>query len=170
MREGASSAIQPHASSRFPNGRERFGAFARATTVWAGGPVAFVTAAGLLVVWLCVGMMFGFKPWWFTTLYTVTSTVTFLMVFLIQHNTNRESHAALLKLDELLRVSEPARDDAIDVENRTLQEQEAIACEIRAAAEAKPQGPRRRPSQATRAAQNATAGREDPTGTKLAER
>jgi hypothetical protein len=46
-----------------------------------------------------VGLAFGFASWWFTTLYTVTSTVTFLMVFLIQHNANRESHAALLKLN-----------------------------------------------------------------------
>ena len=132
----AAQASGPNAADRFPNGRETFGAFARATTVWAGGPVAFVTAGGLLLTWLCVGLLFGFRPWWFTTLYTLTSIVTFLMVFLIQHNTNRESHAMLLKLDELLRVNELAREDAIDVENRSLQEQEAIAREIRAAADA----------------------------------
>jgi low affinity Fe/Cu permease len=84
----------------------------------------------LLVSWAGVGLAFGFASWWFTTLYTVTSTVTFLMVFLIQHNANRESHAALLKLDELLRAIEPARTDAIDVENRSLHEQESIADEI----------------------------------------
>lgn len=121
-------------AARFPNGRETFGAFARATTVWAGGPIAFITAAGLLLAWMCVGLLFGFHAWWFTVLYTLTSTVTFLMVFLIQHNTNRESHAMLLKLDELLRVHEPAREDAIDVENRTLREQETIARDIRAGA------------------------------------
>jgi low affinity Fe/Cu permease len=115
-------------------GRERFGAFARAIAVWAGGPIAFLAAAGGLGVWVMVGLTFGFRPWWFTTLYTATSTVTFLMVFLIQHNTNRESHATLLKLDELLRVNEPARQDAIDVESRTLHEQETIAREIRASA------------------------------------
>lgn len=134
MPDVVAPAPRPHAAPRFPHARERFATFARATTVWAGGPVAFITAGGLLVTWLCVGLLFGFRPWWFTTLYTLTSTVTFLMVFLIQHNTNRESHATLLKLDELLRVNEPAREDAIDVENRTLQEQETIAREIRAAA------------------------------------
>ncbi len=126
----------PDTAARFPNARERFAAFARGTTVWAGGPRAFITAVGLLLTWLGVGLLFGFHPWWFTTLYTLTSTVTFLMVFLIQHNTNRESHATLLKLDELLRVNELAREDAIDVENRTLQEQETIAREIRTAANA----------------------------------
>jgi low affinity Fe/Cu permease len=97
-----------------------------------GGPTAFLTAAGGLGVWVMVGSAFGFGSWWFTILYTATSTVTFLMVFLIQHNTNRESHATLLKLDELLRVNEPARQDAIEVEKRTLHEQETIAQELRA--------------------------------------
>lgn len=123
-------------AARWRRGREGFGAFARAVTVWAGGPFAFLTAAGGLGGWVLVGLAFGFRPWWFTTLYTATSTVTFLMVFLIQHNTNRESHATLLKLDELLRVNEPARQDAIDVESRTLHEQETIAREIRADARA----------------------------------
>jgi low affinity Fe/Cu permease len=122
--------------ARFQRSREKFGAFARAITVWAGGPLAFLTAAGGLGVWIMVGVVFGFRSWWFTTLYTATSTVTFLMVFLIQHNTNRESHATLLKLDELLRVNEPARQDAIHVESRTLHEQETIAREIRANARA----------------------------------
>jgi low affinity Fe/Cu permease len=48
------------------------------------------------------------------------------MVFVIQHATNRESRAVLLKLDELVRASDEARNAVISVENRSLREQEEI--------------------------------------------
>jgi low affinity Fe/Cu permease len=41
------------------------------------------------------------------------------MVFLIQNTQNRDAQATHLKLDELIRASDPASDDLIDIEDET---------------------------------------------------
>jgi low affinity Fe/Cu permease len=43
--------------------------------------------------------------------------VTFLMVFLIQNTQNRDAKAMHLKLDELIRALEGARNELVDLEN-----------------------------------------------------
>jgi low affinity Fe/Cu permease len=43
--------------------------------------------------------------------------VTFLMVFLIQNTQNRDARAINLKLNELIRALDKARDQMIDIEN-----------------------------------------------------
>ena len=47
---------------------------------------------------------------------TGTSIVTMLMVFLIQNTQNRDAKAMHLKLAELIRSHEPARDYLVDLE------------------------------------------------------
>jgi low affinity Fe/Cu permease len=49
-----------------------------------------------------VGVVAGFPDRWNALLWSVASAVTFVMVFLIQHTTDRQSRAILLKLDELI--------------------------------------------------------------------
>lgn len=48
---------------------------------------------------------------------TGTTILTFLMVFLIQNTQNRDAHAIHLKLDELIRAIDPARNMLIDIED-----------------------------------------------------
>jgi low affinity Fe/Cu permease len=48
---------------------------------------------------------------------TGTTIVTFLMVFLIQNTQNRDARAINLKLNELIRAIDKARDQMIDIEN-----------------------------------------------------
>jgi low affinity Fe/Cu permease len=50
---------------------------------------------------------------------TVTSISTFLMVFLIQNTQNRDSRAINLKLNELIRAMDKARNQMIDIERLT---------------------------------------------------
>jgi len=47
---------------------------------------------------------------------TGTSIATFLIVFLIQNTQNRDSRAINLKLNELIRSSDAARNQMIDIE------------------------------------------------------
>lgn len=75
-----------------------------------------IAAATLVVVWGAVGLPFGYPGWWQTTLYSVAGSVTFVMVFVIQHAQERQTLAVQRKLDELIRSSERADDALIAVE------------------------------------------------------
>ena len=71
--------------------------------------------------------VFDFSETWQLVINTGTMIVTLLMVFLVQNTQNRESMAVQLKLDELLRAVEGARDGQfVDLEDRTEQELDAI--------------------------------------------
>jgi len=75
-------------------------------------------ARGLLpgVVWGLTGPAFHYSNTWQLIIDTGTTIVTFLMVFLIQNTQNRDAKAAHLKLDEIIRALEGARNELIDLE------------------------------------------------------
>lgn len=77
---------------------------------------AGISAGGLVCAWAIVGVAVGFAVWWQTVLYSVTASVTLVMVFVIQHTQERQTSAMQRKLDELIRTSEPADDALIAVE------------------------------------------------------
>lgn len=89
-------------------------------------------AAGLLagtsvVLWTIVGLVTGFPDWWQTVLYSSSSCVTLLMVFVIQHSSTRQQLSMQRKLDELLRASPAANDRVIAVEEAADDELEELA-------------------------------------------
>ena len=86
-------------------------------------------AAGLVAAWLISGPLFGFSDTWQLVMNTVSSIVTFLMVFLIQNAQNRDSEALQLKLDELIRVT-AARNQLIGVEHLSEPELDLIRSDI----------------------------------------
>src|SRR5205807_9862039 len=61
--------------------------------------------------------MFHFSDTWQLIINTGTTIVTFLMVFLIQNTQNRDAKAMHLKLDEIIRALEKARNELVDLEN-----------------------------------------------------
>jgi len=77
---------------------------------------AGVAAATMIVVWTIVGAIIGFPQWWLTVLYAVTASITFVMVFVIQHTQSRQTFATQRKLDELIRATHTADDTLISVE------------------------------------------------------
>jgi phosphomevalonate kinase len=61
---------------------------------------------------------------------TSTTIVTFLMVFLIQNTQNRDTEALQLKIDELIRVTEQARNRLINLEDLTEEEMDKVKREL----------------------------------------
>ena len=94
-----------------------FGKFAASASGWLGSKWAFAGAGLVIVIWAAVGPIFHFSDTWQLVINTGTTIVTFLMVFLIQNTQNRDARAINLKLNEIIRAIDKARDQMIDIEN-----------------------------------------------------
>jgi low affinity Fe/Cu permease len=95
---------------------DRFGQFAAGASYWMGSKTAFLCSGLLIVVWAITGPIFHFSDTWQLVINTGTTIVTFLMVFLIQNTQNRDARAINLKLDELIRAIDKARDQMMNIE------------------------------------------------------
>jgi low affinity Fe/Cu permease len=93
-----------------------------AATDWAGSAWALAIASLLVVAWAVTGPLFGFSDSWQLVINTVTSIVTFLMVFLIQRAQNKESKAVQLKLNEIVAALKGASNRLIGVEHLSEEE------------------------------------------------
>jgi low affinity Fe/Cu permease len=96
--------------------------FSSRATAIAGSTFGFIGAAALIAAWLFSGPLFQYSNAWQLTINTLTTIVTFLMVFLIQRSQNKESLAVQLKLNELVAAKKGASNRLIDIED--LDEQE----------------------------------------------
>ena len=94
-----------------------FRRFAHRVAVAVGAPWAFGLSIAVVILWAVSGPLFHYSDSWQLTINTGTTIVTFLMVFLIQNTQNRETQAIQLKLDELIRAVEAARNELVDVED-----------------------------------------------------
>lgn len=116
----------------------------RRLAVWCAATLgtarAFVTAAFILVLWAVSGPFLGFSETWQLIINTGTGLVTFLAVFLIQNEQNRQSKAAHLKLDELLRGTTGTRDRFVDLENATDTELRAVRDDLHRLHDEAPEG------------------------------
>ena len=112
-----------------------FGRIAHVTANAAGRPWAFVAAFVVVVVWAVTGPFFHFSDTWQLVINTGTTIVTFLMVFLIQNAQNRDTQALHLKLDELIRVTEGAKNTLIALESQGEEELALVRAEISEACE-----------------------------------
>jgi low affinity Fe/Cu permease len=109
---------------------EVFRRFSTRTSEATGSPWAFIIATTVIVVWGVSGPLFKFSDTWQLVINTSTTIVTFLMVFLIQNTQNRDAKAMHLKVDELIRAIDGARDQLIDLENSTDEELEHLHMEM----------------------------------------
>jgi low affinity Fe/Cu permease len=101
---------------------QRCEALSTAATTWTGSTSALIGAVSMLTVWLITGPIFGFSDTWQLVMNTITSIITFLMVFLIQRTQNKDSLAVQLKLNELVAAVQGASNRLIDVEDLSEEE------------------------------------------------
>jgi low affinity Fe/Cu permease len=92
-----------------------FDRFATATARWMGQGLAFDRRPALGRA--LSGPIFHFSNAWQLIINTSTTVLTFLMVFLIQNTLNRDSAAIHVRLDELVHVTQQARDQLIGIED-----------------------------------------------------
>ncbi len=91
--------------------RERFDRLTNTITCAVGSPWALLLAVAAVLLWAASGPALGFSETWMLLVNTGTTICTFLVVFVIQSSQNRDGHAIQLKLDELIRSHEEARNE-----------------------------------------------------------
>src|SRR5690606_2858039 len=96
-----------------------FERFANKITAWTGSPIAFGTAALIVIIWAISGPLFDFSETWQLVINTGTTIITFLMVFLIQKSQNKDSKAIQLKLNELIAANRYTSNRMVDIEDLT---------------------------------------------------
>jgi low affinity Fe/Cu permease len=95
---------------------DHFGRFAAVASGWLGSTWAFAGAGLVVLVWAATGPILHFSQTWAQAINTGTGIATFLVVFLIQNTQNRDARAINLKLNELIRAMDKARNQMIDIE------------------------------------------------------
>ena len=95
-----------------------------------GTPRAFLLAVLLILAQAITGPIFHYSDTWQLVINTITSLITFLMVFLIQNGQTVNTKAAHLKLDELLREHRSARTTLVNLESWSDEELEQLQKEF----------------------------------------
>ena len=94
-----------------------FNCIARKVADIIGSWIAFALAFSLILGWIVIsGVFFAFSAESQIPINTITTIVTFLVVFLIQNTQNNDTDAIHAKLDEIVRAIEDADDRLIAVE------------------------------------------------------
>ena len=91
-----------------------------------GSSKAFLLAVLVIMIWAVSGPFFDFSEVWQLIINTGTTIVTFLLIFLIQNTQNRDAKAIHLKLDELIRAVEGARNGLVNLEQLSDQELQGL--------------------------------------------
>lgn len=83
---------------------KKFSKFATSATKFAGTPWAFIIALVMVGIWAITGPIFGWSQVHSLFINTLTTIITFLMVFIIQHSQNKDTLELHHKIDELIKI------------------------------------------------------------------
>ncbi|HEV7805249.1 MAG TPA: low affinity iron permease family protein [Solirubrobacteraceae bacterium] len=106
-----------------------------------GSPAAFLVAVLVVIAWLVWGVVGGWSTTWLLWPSALASVTTFLIAFSLQYTQNRDTRAIQLKLDEILRAHEGARDELMKVEHLPDSELAQVEQEIVGARERRVRSP-----------------------------
>lgn len=108
-----------------------FAHFTKIVSDFVGNVWCFMAALSFVLVWVLSGPVFGFSDTWQLIINTATTIITFLMVFLIQHTQNRDIEILNLKLDELIKANEKAKNSSIDLDKLSDKQLQALENEYK---------------------------------------
>jgi low affinity Fe/Cu permease len=92
----------------------------------SGHPWTVIASFGLVLLWAATGPYYGWSDGHQLWINTVTTVVTFWLVFVIQATQNRDTIALQAKLDELIRATDKARNTFIGIDHKEADEVEQI--------------------------------------------
>jgi low affinity Fe/Cu permease len=102
---------------------ELFSRFAKLSADMVGKWQTFIVALVLILAWVLAGFHYGFADQIYQLfINTITTIITFLMVFLLQNTQTRDTLAIQLKLDELIAATRDASYRFIRIEDLTEQQ------------------------------------------------
>ena len=104
----------------------RFEIFAKHISYGVGKAWVFLLAFIFVISWLISGPFFKFSDTWQLIINSVSSAVTFLMVFIIQHTQNRETEILNLKLDEIIKSIKAADNKTFNLEKLSNEDLKAL--------------------------------------------
>lgn len=93
-----------------------FSRFSTSVAPKSGHIAPFIAATILVVLWAITGPIAHFSDTWQLVMNTLSSAVTFLMVFVIQGSQNHDTDVINAKLNEIIRALPEARDEFLDLE------------------------------------------------------
>lgn len=99
---------------------------AKTATSWTGSTSATVLAFLTIIIWTIGGLFVGFGTDYQMYINTSTTIITFLMVFLLQRNQNKDSFASQMKLNELIASNKGASNRLINLEDLSEKEMQVI--------------------------------------------
>ena len=115
--------------------RDSFGSFARLVNTFASSPTATAFAFALVIIWAVSGPHFHYSDFWQLVMNTVSSVITFLMVFVLNNAQNRDTAAINAKLDAIIFAIEDADNRLIGLESRSDSAAKAVIEDIKAIVE-----------------------------------
>jgi low affinity Fe/Cu permease len=110
---------------------KRFNKFADKVSTLTGRSYTFAIAVGIIIVWAITGPALAFSDTWQLIINTLTTLITFLMVFIIQNSQNKSDVSTQIKLDLIMRVLDVNEEYVKNIEHLTDKELEQLLEDIR---------------------------------------
>jgi low affinity Fe/Cu permease len=73
----------------------------------------------IVMIWATAGVALHFSVLWHLIISTLSAVISILMLFIIQNTQSRHTIAIQLKLDEIIRATQGAHNEMMDIEKLT---------------------------------------------------